>query len=252
MRAIAVVGYSGSGKTLVVESLVRGLVERGYSVATIKHVRGERVDLATKDTWRHVQAGSSLVVALAEGETVEITPKRTSLGEALSKLRSFDFVVVEGFKEEFPGPRVIAAKNVSEVLELVDELSVAISGLIGRESREAIRGIPVIDPGDSEALARLAVEKALTPPACLDCGKCGYESCKELAIAALRGETSPERCIYLAGSGKVELEVDGRPVPLNEFVSAVFERVVAALVECLRGVREYREVKVRLVVRKRT
>lgn len=36
-RAVSVIGYKNSGKTRVVEALVRELTDRGHRVGTLKH-----------------------------------------------------------------------------------------------------------------------------------------------------------------------------------------------------------------------
>ncbi len=57
---ISVVGYSGAGKTTLMEKLIGELTRRGYRVGSIKHdVHGFEMDKPGKDSWRHKQAGAS-------------------------------------------------------------------------------------------------------------------------------------------------------------------------------------------------
>ncbi len=57
---ISVVGYSGAGKTTLMEKLIGELTLRGYRVGSIKHdVHGFEMDKPGKDSWRHKQAGAS-------------------------------------------------------------------------------------------------------------------------------------------------------------------------------------------------
>jgi molybdopterin-guanine dinucleotide biosynthesis protein B len=56
---ISVVGYSGAGKTTLMEKLISELTRRSYRVGSIKHdVHGFEMDKPGKDSWRHKQAGA--------------------------------------------------------------------------------------------------------------------------------------------------------------------------------------------------
>jgi molybdopterin-guanine dinucleotide biosynthesis protein B len=60
---ISVVGRSDTGKTTLLEKLIVELKQRGYRVATVKHdTHGFDIDQPGKDSWRHAQAGSDVVV----------------------------------------------------------------------------------------------------------------------------------------------------------------------------------------------
>ena len=63
-KVINIVGYSSNvGKTFLMESLIKELKNRGYSIATIKHdVHGFDIDKKGKDTYKHREAGSETVV----------------------------------------------------------------------------------------------------------------------------------------------------------------------------------------------
>jgi molybdopterin-guanine dinucleotide biosynthesis protein B len=97
MRVFAVSGYSGTGKTTLVEKIVRSLVESGHSVATIKSSKHEAGPDQDSDTWRHKQAGASLTFFL--GPSTESTDFVERIGpDNLAELTPFDFLIVEGMK----------------------------------------------------------------------------------------------------------------------------------------------------------
>ena len=55
--------YSGTGKTTLMEQVIRLLTENGVRVAVIKHdVHGFEIDRPGKDSYRHAQAGAHTVV----------------------------------------------------------------------------------------------------------------------------------------------------------------------------------------------
>lgn len=105
---ISIVGYSNSGKTTVVEKLVRVLKQRGHRVGVVKHAaHGYEVDVPGKDSRRFYEAGADrIVVAGPRGLTIhERYPQEPTLPEILQKIIDVDLILVEGFKSE-PGPKI--------------------------------------------------------------------------------------------------------------------------------------------------
>jgi molybdopterin-guanine dinucleotide biosynthesis protein B len=107
---LSVVGRSESGKTTLLEKLIRELAGRGRRVGTIKHhYHGPvTVDVPGKDSWRHRQAGAQ-AVALVSPDTVFVVrdaPGELSL-ESLTYLAfcGVDLVLTEGFKSG-PMPKI--------------------------------------------------------------------------------------------------------------------------------------------------
>jgi len=234
MKAVAVIGYKGSGKTLVASTIIRGLRERGYRVAAIKHVH-ERLRLPPSDSSKFYEAGAERVIALGECEWEELGRGDRRLWEVLMALRGYDYVVVEGFKATFPGPRIVVARELKDAKSLSSPLVIAYSGPIAR-SKKAVGelGAPVVDPErEPERLVKIVMEKGFEPPAGLDCGFCRHGSCMAMAIAIARGDAKPSECVAL--NPLVSLRVNGVEIPLNPFVQEVFANVVSGLVRSLRG-----------------
>jgi molybdopterin-guanine dinucleotide biosynthesis protein MobB len=100
---ISIVGESKSGKTTLIEMLISELKSRGYRVATIKHsIHSLSFDKPGKDTWRHIQAGSSATAIVSPDKFVLIKPvsKEPDLNEIARLLGDeFDIVLTEGFKQ---------------------------------------------------------------------------------------------------------------------------------------------------------
>lgn len=110
---VFVAGYSNSGKTTVVEKLVKELKDRGYRVATIKHAaHGYSSDPPGKDSWRTFQAGAEqVIVAGPTSYTIHHscrTPPR--LKDLTKQVKAADIIIVEGFKSE-PGPKIEVYRN---------------------------------------------------------------------------------------------------------------------------------------------
>ena len=250
VRAVAVVGYKGSGKTTAVEAIVKGLVRRGYKVVTLKHVHSS-FTMHDVDTARHLEAGASLTIALSPNLLVRYEKCScdvySHVYEVLLSLQDYDFAVLEGFKK-FWGARVVAAKSLEEALELKSPLNIAYTGLLSTEGDELenLLGAPLIDAvREPEKLVSIVVERSFKPPAGLNCGRCRWGSCRALAIAVAKGNAGDEECINSCRG--VVLKVDGNLVRVNKFVARIFDNVIGGLVDALKGVpREYRRVELLL------
>ena len=243
MKAVAVVGFRGSGKTTLASMLIAELRRRGYRVAVVKHAKSGISPLA-KDSGRLLEAGAERVLALSEGAWEELGRGSQGLSEALAILRGFDFLVAEGFKESFPGVRIAVVRDFGEAEELDDELVVAFASP-GAKAVGEVRGKLLLPFSEVGRLADLVEERAFEPPAGLNCGRCRYGSCLSLARAILRGEASPLECTALRGA---RLEVNGVEVPLNPFVSRILSSLLLAFVRELKGVGEPRVIRVEVRV----
>ncbi|MBX3598428.1 MAG: molybdopterin-guanine dinucleotide biosynthesis protein B [Rhizobiaceae bacterium] len=104
-RVLGVTGWKNSGKTTLVERLVRELTSRGWKVSTIKHAHHSfDIDKEGTDSFRHRQAGATEVAivsgnrwALMHELREELEP---TLDEVLERIAPCDLVVVEGYKRE--------------------------------------------------------------------------------------------------------------------------------------------------------
>lgn len=109
MAQIPVMGFaawSGTGKTTVLEAVVRELKKRGLRLAVIKHdVHGLDPEGPGKDSWRYRQAGADAVILAGPEE-------HRSLPELVQSVREADLILVEGFKNE-PVPRIGLARKAT-------------------------------------------------------------------------------------------------------------------------------------------
>ncbi len=102
-RLVGLAGWSGSGKTSLMEKLIPELSGRGLTVSTIKHAHHDfDIDQPGKDSWRHRQAGATEVLVASDARFALIHELRgaaePSLKELLSRLSPVDIVLVEGFR----------------------------------------------------------------------------------------------------------------------------------------------------------
>ncbi len=102
-RGIAVVAFaawSGTGKTTVLEGVIRHLAGQGLRVAVLKHdAHGLDLDRKGKDTWRFDRAGAAITAASGPGGSVVMERREWPLLEALGHIRNVDLILVEGYKD---------------------------------------------------------------------------------------------------------------------------------------------------------
>ncbi|BDB68618.1 MULTISPECIES: molybdopterin-guanine dinucleotide biosynthesis protein B [Comamonas] len=104
MKVIGFAGYSGAGKTALVEALVMLMKQRGLRVSVIKHAHHDfDVDREGKDSWRHRKAGAYEVLLASDRRMALMReyeqPAQLSVHHMLAQLDpSVDWVLVEGFK----------------------------------------------------------------------------------------------------------------------------------------------------------
>ena len=101
---IAVVGVKKSGKTTTIEILTRELANRGYKIATVKHISEPNftIDKEGKDTWRYAQSGARTVIGVSADEiaTIEkVGGRNLSLKGILQRCKGSDIVFLEGFRK---------------------------------------------------------------------------------------------------------------------------------------------------------
>ena len=250
---VGVVGRKNSGKTTVIESVVQELTRRGYHVATAKHInqKGFSIDTKGKDTQRHSRAGANPVVSVSDIETaVLIKNGETQFSpDQLFKFTSeIDVIVLEGFsrlvlddknvgkilcvrsKEEYRGFRektkgkIIACCSARPMGKRVLRIKEDSPILVGRALKYIERERKI-----STVLSRLPG---------LNCGKCGYSSCEEMAVAIYRRKAKLNDCVTLKLRSKLKTQVtiNDVEVPIQPFVSEIIRNALLGMVSTLKGV----------------
>lgn len=104
-KVIGVAGFKDSGKTTLVERLVRELTARDYRISTVKHAHHSfDIDHEGRDSFRHRQAGATEVAVISRSRWAIIHELRgeeePGLDAMLAKLAPCDLVIVEGYKRD--------------------------------------------------------------------------------------------------------------------------------------------------------
>ena len=104
MKVVGFAGFSGSGKTQLVEHLIPALKMRGLRVSVVKHAHHKfDIDHPGKDTYRHREAGAFEVVVASDKRLALMRefeqPAQLSVHQLIAELYDgVDWVLVEGFK----------------------------------------------------------------------------------------------------------------------------------------------------------
>jgi molybdopterin-guanine dinucleotide biosynthesis adapter protein len=154
MNVIGVAGFKNSGKTTLVEKLVRHLTAQGYRVSTVKHAHHSfDIDHEGRDSFRHRKAGASEVAVVSNERTAIIHELRgeypPSLEQVLTQLKPCDLVIVEGYKRDAHDKIEVRNLDLNHpVLANHDPtiVAVAANGPAGNET------VPVFDRDDVSAL----------------------------------------------------------------------------------------------------
>lgn len=104
MKVFGFAGYSGAGKTTLIEKLIPRFTARGLTVSLIKHTHHDfDLDQPGKDSYRHRQAGAREVLLTCDKRWVLMHELRgapePTLEAQLAVLSPCDLVLVEGFKQ---------------------------------------------------------------------------------------------------------------------------------------------------------
>lgn len=231
------------GKTALIERLIREFSRKGLTVATVKHIRS-RFDTAEKDTWKHLRAGAEMTIASTPDGIVSISrSKDPSLEMILDTIHiKTELILVEGYKES-SYPKILCADTAEEAQSTLEEISevVMISGLISKDDAEKEKferrfQEPPVYSFEEIVLAfkKMLAESIVRSLPGLNCEKCSYNSCLELAEAIVSGKAAIEDCKVQA-TNIATLKVDGKTVPLGEFPQQVIRSVTLGILDVLKG-----------------
>ena len=160
------IGYSGAGKTTLIEALLPRYAARGLSVSVIKQVHhGFDLDREGKDSWRHRQAGAAQVMLVSDTRWVLMHELRgapePSLEEQVKRLSPCDLVLVEGFKHAAIPKLEVHRPSLSKPFIWTENPHVL---AVASDTTLAIP-LPVFDLNGLDAIARFVLEQAGISPA---------------------------------------------------------------------------------------
>lgn len=152
---VSVVGKSDSGKTTLLERVIRALSGRGWRVGSVKHhVHDFDIDIPGKDSWRHAHAGAAvtLVSSPVRLGMVRQMDHEASLEELLEYVPDVDILLTEGYRRAGNVRIEISRRGHSE--ELVCEPH-ELFALVTDNDDLDVGDVPVFGLDDAEGVADL-------------------------------------------------------------------------------------------------
>ncbi|EDM83611.1 Molybdopterin-guanine dinucleotide biosynthesis MobB region [Limnobacter sp. MED105] len=154
-------GFSGVGKTTLIEQLLPILIGEGVRVSVIKHAHHDfDIDRPGKDSYRHREAGAYEVLITANKRWVLMHELRNeeepTLEEQLEKLSPCDLVIVEGFKRaDIPKIEIWREANGKPMLYPQDPNIIAVAC----DNEIECRGLPVLPLNDPASIAKFILKR---------------------------------------------------------------------------------------------
>ncbi len=209
---VTFIGYHDSGKTTLVSQVVVHLKEMGYRVAVIKssNEKGVLFDREGTDTFAHRQAGADSVLFVGPDQMVLQTcsSDHSIVTLAHRYFPDADIVIGEGFKHARKVPKIEVVRNKEQ------NLRQEVHGVIAVASDLNVAGNYVFRLGESKEIA-LFIEKR-----------------------------------FLQGRGRrpevASLLVDGRKIPLKDFVQDCLAGSVTGFIDALKLTKGGKEIELRI------
>jgi molybdopterin-guanine dinucleotide biosynthesis adapter protein len=133
MKVFGFAGWSGSGKTVLIERIIPLLTARGLEVSLIKRAHHTfDVDVPGKDSYRHRRAGCREVLLSSGARWAHMhelkgAPEQT-LQQLIARISPCDLLLVEGFKREaIPKMEIFRRDNDKVALHPHDTHIVAVA-----------------------------------------------------------------------------------------------------------------------------
>jgi molybdopterin-guanine dinucleotide biosynthesis protein MobB len=158
---VSIVGKSDSGKTTLVEGLIRELTALGYRVASVKHhVHEVDVDQPGKDSWRHGKAGAvtTMISSPTQFVCVRKVDRERTIEELVEAAGDVDILITEGFKRAGDVRIEVARRARSD--ELITAVGEAIA--VVTDMPEIVsEGVPVFPLDAHSSVAEMIVRSYL-------------------------------------------------------------------------------------------
>ena len=160
MKVYGVTGWKNTGKTTLMERLVRELTGRGLGVSTIKHAHhATEIDHPGRDSYRHRTAGANQVIVASPVRWALMHELRGApelpLADLLGHLAPVDLVLIEGYKSA-PHPKIEAHRpEAGRALLAPENTTIRAVATTARADDPALAGIvqPILPLDDIAAIA---------------------------------------------------------------------------------------------------
>lgn len=211
---VCFVGASNVGKTTFLEKLIPALTRRGYRIGTVKHdVHGFQMDREGKDTWRHAQAGAQTIAISSPLRiaTIRTVSDELPLEEVVSRYFWDEHIVLaEGFK-----------RSVFPKVEIF---------------RPEIEPQPLCSASDN------VIAMVTDAPVDTDLPRFAFSEVEGLA------DFIEDRYLKNRTKPRVLVQLDGKKLPMKDFVQDFIAGGVVGMVSQLRGWKRPRQLRLTITL----
>ncbi len=164
VKAVSFVAWSGTGKTTLVEKVIRELKQRGYRVGAVKCDSHEfEIDIPGKDSYRMAAAGADSVLITSKSK-LALIKKNDNLPDVGKILKTYfqdmDIVLVEGYKmSNLPKIEIHRKELGNPLIYRNGEMRLNLIAVVSDESLDV--NVPLYDIEDIVGIAGLIEEKVL-------------------------------------------------------------------------------------------
>lgn len=121
---LQIIGFKNSGKTTLLNALIRASRKENYTVSAIKHDAHDfSIDHAGTDSYSFQENGAEAVVIANSRQHAVMEQTGIDLKTAIQKLPNTDLILVEGYKEG-PFPKIILIREKAEIEHLKNSKAV--------------------------------------------------------------------------------------------------------------------------------
>ena len=159
MKIFGITGYSGAGKTSLLEALIPLFVARGLRVSLIKHTHHDfDIDKPGKDSYRLREAGCAEVMLLSNRRWALMHELRgeaePNLDEQIALLSPCDLVLIEGYKEApYPKLEVHRVANDKPLLATTYPAQIVAVASDAQATQLPALDVPLLELSDRAAIA---------------------------------------------------------------------------------------------------
>ncbi len=232
IKAVSIVGYKKSGKTTLIQAILKKLRERDFKgkVTVLKHSSSPAKFDDNSDTSLFYENSDEILGIFSE-TYLYILKERKGINDILKNLNT-DLLIVEGFKSLKILPRIIVVKDKGDIDSLKNNLEIGYFTFNDRLKSDGIWGIE-----DLDKIVDTIIEKGFLLPN-INCGKCHERTCFEFAKRLIAGERSIYDCSYIKKDEPLELTINGEEIILNKFTALALKNTISGFISTLKGIPE--------------
>ena len=150
MIVIGIIGWKNSGKTRLMQGIIKYFSSKNLIVGTIKHAHSNfEIDYEGTDSFLHRKAGAHEVIISSSKRWAKIDERiklnELSLEKLINKIERADIVLVEGFKNENHKKIEVIRETESKNEPLFNSLKNVIAIV---SSKKQNTNLPVFDVND--------------------------------------------------------------------------------------------------------